>query len=181
MSVRTIRGTLATPGVRSGLSSLLAGTKLCAVASVAPDGGAHINTAYFAVSADLAFYFFSYPTSRHARFVRRNPRTAVAIYDSRQVWGRPDRGVQLFGTTRQLSGEAAKRAARVYARRFRGFRGWVRSASAAEGAFRLVPFGFTPRALTLFDERRFGSGVFVNVRIPRRKRRASSPRRRARS
>jgi uncharacterized protein YhbP (UPF0306 family) len=174
VSVRSVRGTLRTPDVRRSVETLLRGTKLCAIATVGPGPRAHVNTAYFAFGPDFALYFYSYPDSRHARHLQRNRTTAVAVFDSRQSWGGADRGLQLFGSTRPLSGLDAEVAARIYARRFRGFRTWVESTTRTDGTFRLVPFRFTPRSVTVFDERRLGGGTFVNVRLPNRSRRHAS-------
>jgi uncharacterized protein YhbP (UPF0306 family) len=174
VKVRSVAGTLATPGVRRSLLEILQQNDLCAVATVSPGRQAHVNTVYFAFGKDLALYFYSYPTSRHAQNLRRIGSTAVAVYDSRQSWGGSDKGLQLFGFARQATGKRATDAARIYGGRFPAFRTWVRSMEASEESFELVPYHFTPTELTVFDERRLGSGVFVHVRLPGR-----TPRRRA--
>ncbi|MCI4351029.1 MAG: pyridoxamine 5'-phosphate oxidase family protein [Thermoplasmata archaeon] len=166
MSVRTIAGSLATPKVRRSLSRILRGNVLASMATAGPRGQAHIHTAYFAYQPDLTLYFYSYPNSRHARYLHRHSSMAVAIFDSTQVWGRSDRGLQLFGRCRPARGKAVRAASDAYGRRFPGFRRWVRSLERVDGRFGLEPFRFTPRQLVLFDERVFGSGVFVRIALP---------------
>src|SRR5260370_31549135 len=71
---------------------------VCALATVWPGGRAHINHMYFAWSAGFDVVWMSDPQSRHSRNLLANPSAAVTVYDSHQTWGRPDRGIQLFGT-----------------------------------------------------------------------------------
>ncbi|MFY9716611.1 MAG: hypothetical protein WAK40_01560 [Thermoplasmata archaeon] len=92
---------------------------------------------------------------------------AVAIFDSHQRWGRPDCGVQLFGTCGEATGRMAEAASITYAKRFPGFEGWRAANEHDEGSFRLRPFRFRPRRAKLFDERKLGSGRFVEVTFPR--------------
>ena len=82
---------------------------------------------------------------------------AVSVYDSHQTWGRPDRGIQLFGEAREASGAMARDAERIYVRRFPGYRG---SEFGGYGFYR-----FRPRRLKLFDEDALGSGVFVTASL----------------
>jgi hypothetical protein len=133
------------------------------MSTVGARGRSHIHTAYFAYGPDLAIYFYSYATSHHARNLERNRSMAVAVFDSRQVWGRSDQGVQLFGYGRRLEGRQRELAASIYGRRFPGFRRWVHTLERTDGRFGLAPFRFTPSRLVLFDERAFGSGVFVRI------------------
>jgi uncharacterized protein YhbP (UPF0306 family) len=167
MSVRTVAGSLSAPKVRRSLFRILRSNLLCSMATVDPRGRAHIHTAYFAFGEDLAFYFYSYPDSRHARHLRHNASMAVTVFDSGQVWGGSDRGLQLKGRCHPVRGPRAEVAAKAYARRFPGFRAWVRSLERVDGRFELQPFRFAPTDVTLFDERVFGSGRFVRIAVPR--------------
>ena len=128
-------------------------SSLCSLATVTPDGRAHINHMYFAWTDHYEVIWFSDPESRHSRNLVRNSTAALTIYDSRQVNGRPDRGIQLFGSAGVARSDDAPR---VYRRRFRGLdtSGWT--------AYR-----FRPRTMKLFDERTFGPAVFVTARITR--------------
>jgi uncharacterized protein YhbP (UPF0306 family) len=134
---------------------LLDASRLCAIATVSPDGSAYINTAYFAVSPELDLVWMSEPQAQHSRNIREGGTAAVAVYDSAQTWGGPDRGIQLFGSARELAdpGEAEV----VYARRFPEYD------REKLGAYRF--YVFLPERIKLFDERALGGGVFVTARV----------------
>jgi uncharacterized protein YhbP (UPF0306 family) len=136
--------------------SLLDASTLCAIASV---GGkqAHVNTAYFAWGDGFRLIWLSEPGAKHSRNVRDNASVAIAVFDSHQAWGKPDRGIQLFGSTRELSGKSVEQAERIYGDRFPDFRRQDNSAYAF--------YGLRPRSLKLFDERTLGRGVFVTARV----------------
>jgi hypothetical protein len=68
---------------------------LCSLATVSTGGKAHINHMYFAWSGWFDVYWISDPDSIHSRNLLKNGTAAVTVYDSRQVWGKPDRGIQL--------------------------------------------------------------------------------------
>lgn len=113
---------------------------------------------YFASGAHYEVFWISDPDSLHSRNLARSSSAAVTIYDSHQVWGRLDRGIQLFGTAGAVNGRAANEAARAYARRFRDF--------DAEGND--LPFyRFRPRTLKLFDERALEGGTLVTAQVAR--------------
>jgi hypothetical protein len=97
----------------------------------------------------------SEPEAQHSRNIREHGTAAVAVYDSAQTWGRPDRGIQLFG----LAGEVADpgEAEALYARRFPEYD------REKLGAYRF--YLFRPDRIKLFDERELGGGVFVTARV----------------
>jgi uncharacterized protein YhbP (UPF0306 family) len=139
---------------------LLDASRLCAIASVSRRHGAHINTAYFAWAADFRCVWLSHPAAGHSSNIRANPSVAIAVYDSTQTWGNPDRGIQLFGTARELSGRAEQSALEVYVERFPEY-------SRDElGAYRL--YALRPRRMKLFDEQVLGAGAFVMARVGER-------------
>ena len=166
MAVRNERRKLRDRAVRRSLFGTLRRNVLCSMATVSPAGRAHINTAYFAWSPRVELFFYSYPTSHHGRNIARDGSMAVAVFESDQKWGRPDRGVQLFGTCSEAKGALARAAERWYVRRFPGYRRWREQSKQEEGGFTLRPYRFVARSARLFDERIFGGGVFVDVRIP---------------
>jgi uncharacterized protein YhbP (UPF0306 family) len=136
---------------------LLDASTLCAIATVAPNGRAHVNTAYFAWSADFNLVWLSEPRARHSRNIRATKSAAIAVYDSGQVWGRPDRGIQLLGTADEAIASAATDAQNLYAMRF---------PEHHEGALTAYRFyALRPQMIKLFDEQEFGTGVFVTARL----------------
>ena len=132
---------------------LVEASTLCAIATVAPDGGPYVNTAYFACMNDFRLVWLSHPDARHSQNLAERTRAAIVVYDSSQNWGKPDRGIQLFGEAREVGGSEAYEAARVYGRRFSEYE------KEDLGAYRF--YLFAPDQVKLFDEPEFGPGRFV--------------------
>jgi uncharacterized protein YhbP (UPF0306 family) len=138
---------------------LLDASTLCAVSTVSGSGSAHVHTAYFAWTLELDIVWLSDPSARHSRNLRANQSAAIAVYDSNQTWGEPDRGIQLFGSARELVGRAAREAEGVYVKRF------PRLAQTDLGAYRF--YRVRSRRIKVFDELAFGQGVFVTATMRR--------------
>jgi uncharacterized protein YhbP (UPF0306 family) len=138
---------------------LLKASTLCSIASVCDDGRPHINTAYFAWNKQMDIFWMSEPEAQHSRNVRRSGAIAIAVYDSGQVWGSPDRGIQLFGDADELEREAEGEARAVYKRRFSAF------SDADYGVYRF--YRCRPRQVKLFDEHALGDATFVIARVDR--------------
>jgi uncharacterized protein YhbP (UPF0306 family) len=157
MAIQRSKRPLGERRVRAITRRLLEASPLCAIATVAHSGRAYVNTAYFAWTPELHVIWLSEPRAQHSRNVRENRSAAVAVYDSSQTWGKPDRGIQLFGSARELAGQAARDAERAYARRFRDYR------DSELPAYRF--YELRPQRLKLFDERTLGRGTFVTARV----------------
>jgi uncharacterized protein YhbP (UPF0306 family) len=149
--IRRSRRRVSATRLRTVAEELLEASTLCAISTVAPSGRAHANTAYFAWAPDLRIVWLSEPRARHSRNLRANPSVAVAVFDSHQTWGKPDRGIQLFGTARPGSDDS------VYAARFSEYEGFE--------AYR--PYELVPNRVKLFDERALGAATFVTARVTR--------------
>jgi uncharacterized protein len=132
---------------------LMEASPLCSLATVSPGGRAHINHMYFAWNDRFDVFWISDPDSVHSRNLGRNASAAVTVYASNQVWGRPDRGIQLFGTAGLARGTEAQRA---YSRRFRDFDPETND---------LPYYRFRPRSVKLFDERSLAPGTLVTARV----------------
>jgi uncharacterized protein YhbP (UPF0306 family) len=152
VTIRRSQRPVAAARIRRVARELLEASPLCAIATATRDGRAHVNTAYFAWASDLRIVWISDPRATHSRNLRANPSAAVAVYDSAQKWGEPDRGIQLFGA----AGEGGPDAGDVYATRFPDYE---------EGAYRC--YELRPRRLKLFEERALGAGTFVTARVTR--------------
>ena len=139
--------------LRAITEELLDASTLCAIATVGRESRAHVNTAYFAWTPDLHLIWLSDPAAAHSRNLRASSSTAAAVYDSAQMWGEPDRGIQLFGA----AGEAGDDRETAYAARFPGFE------DSRRGAYRF--YELAPRRVKLFHESVFGAGTFVTARI----------------
>ena len=143
--------------LRTLASRLLDASRLCAIATTSPTGGAHVNTAYFAWGPGCEIVWLSDPASGHSRNLRRRPSAAITVYDSRQRWAEPDRGIQLFGSARELRGRDAEAAERTYALRFPAYE------HGEHAEFRF--YRLRPRRVKLFDETALGGGVFVTATV----------------
>jgi uncharacterized protein YhbP (UPF0306 family) len=159
MAIRELKRPVAAARLSAIARELLAASSLCAIATIAPGGRAHINTAYFAWTDDFELVWLSEPRSRHSRNLLANPTAALAVYDSAQSWGGFDRGIQLFGRARHSEGRIAERAFETYAARFPNFR------EGRQRAYAL--YLFRPRRLKLFDEQALGGGTFVTAAVSR--------------
>jgi uncharacterized protein YhbP (UPF0306 family) len=136
--------------------SLLDASTLCAISTVAERGRAHVNTAYFAWTADLDLVWLSHPRAKHSQNVRRNGSVAIAVFDSAQSWGKPDHGIQVLGSAEETEDEDLEA---VYAARFADYR---------RGRFSAYRFYVCrPRRVKLFDERELGAATFVTARVGR--------------
>jgi hypothetical protein len=138
---------------------LLDASALCAIATTTPDGRPHVNTAYFARAEAFDLVWLSEPAAQHSINLRANRSAAIAVYDSTQRWGGSDRGIQLFGSARELPRRSVTDAERAYSRRFRAYE------HGELAAYRF--YVFRPTSVKLFDERSFGAGVFVTARVGR--------------
>jgi uncharacterized protein YhbP (UPF0306 family) len=157
MAIERSKRRVAATRIATTARELLDASTLCTIATVTSSGRAHINTAYFAWSSDLEIVWLSEPRATHSRNLRANSSAAIAVYDSRQTWGEPDRGIQLFGSAHETEGEQADKAQTLYAKRFPRF------ADIDLSAYRF--YRFRPRRLKLFDERTLGRATFVTARV----------------
>ena len=137
---------------------LMNASPLGALATVAPRGRAYISHMYFAWTDSFDVCWISDPESVHSRNLVRNSSAAVTIYDSRQVWGRLDRGIHLFGAAAEVAGRRAREAEQAYAARFPSYDG-------LDDSLRL--YRFRPRTMQLFDERSLEGGTLVTVKVTR--------------
>src|SRR6266508_4560196 len=96
MAIEQSKRRIAAGRIATTARRLLDASALCAIATVAPDGRAHVNTAYFAWSLEFELVWMSDPSAKHSRNIRTNDTIAIAVYDSTQTWGTADRGIQLF-------------------------------------------------------------------------------------
>jgi uncharacterized protein YhbP (UPF0306 family) len=155
MTIERSRRRVAAAQLKSLAADLLEASTLCAISTVGPRGRAYVNTAYFAWAPDLRIVWLSEPGAQHSRNLRTNGSAAIAVYDSGQAWGKPDRGIQLFGDA-WAGGEDADA---IYAERF------VRYEPSRFADYRF--YELVPRQVKLFDERALGSATFVTARVTR--------------
>ena len=112
---------------------------------------------YFAWTSRFEVVWISDPDSRHSRNLLTDSSAAITVFDSHQTWGRPDRGIQLFGTASAVSGRAAREAELVYSARFPSYDPTVADSYPI--------YRFRPREVKLFYERVLGDGTLVTARV----------------
>lgn len=137
------------------------------MATVTPEGVAHINTAYFSYSDKLELYFWSHPESLHCRNLRNNGSMAMTIFSTLQPWSSPGQGVQLFGTCETISGSSADEAERSYGGRFEGYDDWKATLKSDNLGRQYRFYRFNVAAVKILDEKSLGDGVFVRASIRR--------------
>ena len=116
----------------SAVRRILDRNPLCSMATRSEAGVLTINAAYFAVGPGLELYFLSNPRSSHCRNLAHAGHVAVAVFDSRQEWGEPHAGLQLYGGP--VPPGHAEQARSLYAARFpRYFDFVLRAGEASEG------------------------------------------------
>jgi uncharacterized protein YhbP (UPF0306 family) len=157
MAITRSKRPVAAARMAAAAGRLLDASALCAIATASPNGRAHINTAYFAWSPDFNVVWLSEPRARHSKNLEANRSAAIAVFDSNQTWGKPDRGVQLFGSARAATRRTADGARAAYGRRFPDY--------DAEELSAYLPYEFRARRVKLFDEPELGAGVFVTARV----------------
>ncbi len=157
MGIRRSSRPVARARIERAAFGLLDSSTLCAISTVSARGAAHVNTAYFAWSPEFDMVWLSDPAARHSRNIRTRSTTAIAVYDSRQAWDNPDRGIQLLGAARQLPKRETAAAEQLYAARFPAY------AAADLGAYRF--YRFRARRVKLIDEVLLGTGVFVTASV----------------
>jgi uncharacterized protein YhbP (UPF0306 family) len=153
MTIKHSKRPVSSARITALVERLLEASTLCAIATVSADGRAHISTAYFAWSPKLDLVWLSEPSAKHSRNVGAGGTAAVAVYDSNQSWGKPDRGIQLFGSASETIGAAAADAETLYTNRFPDY------PREDLNAYRF--YVFHPFRLKLFDERELGAGRSV--------------------
>ncbi len=152
--------------MRKSVFRILRESALCSMATVKRTGQAHINTAFFAYSDQLEFYFLSDPHSIHCRNLSSNRSMAMSIFHSSQKWDQSGRGLQLFGRCSEAKGPRVAEAERVYGRRFPAYTKWIKSASedvrrqaSQLRAYRF--YRFLPRMVKVMDEAEYGGAIFL--------------------
>jgi uncharacterized protein YhbP (UPF0306 family) len=159
MPIERSRRPLSSARIAATARRLLDASTLCAIATVSPRSGAHVNTAYFAWTEAFEVVWLSDPAATHSRNLEAHPSAAIAVYDSNQVWGRADRGIQLFGAARGVAARRSSDVRDAYVRRFSAY------SDEEAGGYRF--YVLRPRRVKVFDERELGLGVFVTATVRR--------------
>jgi uncharacterized protein YhbP (UPF0306 family) len=152
--------------VRQNLLRILNSSPLCSIATVTPEGQAHINTAFFSYSEGLELYFWSHPHSLHCRNLLTNSSMAMTVFSTQQPWIGPGKGVQLFGIGALTSDSAAEEAERSYRERFEDYGKWKASVTENDLARQYRFYRFEVAAIKILDEKNWGD-LWVRASVSR--------------
>lgn len=104
-------------GLKGAITAYLDTHRHCALATVTPEGKAHISTVSY-VNQGLDIYFMTDPSSRKARNIECCPSIAMAVTEDYLDWD-DIRGVHLSGTAEWIKDEAGlKKAQKLFADKF---------------------------------------------------------------
>lgn len=153
----------------SAVSRILDGNPLCSMATRSEAGVLDINAAFYSFSAELELFFLSHPASVHCRNLVHVGHLAVAVFDSRQQWGRPHAGLQLYGRGGPVPPEDGERARDSYAARFPSYFDFVLRAGGDQesdaGFASLRFYRCVPTRIKILDEQEFGEEVYVTANV----------------
>lgn len=173
--MKTVARNISDPRLRSTITRILKDTELCSMATLDRRNRPHINTAYFSYRGldDLEIFFLSDIESNHCKNLSRNPSMAMTIFRSNQAWDGPGRGLQLFGACARTESELARKAEKVYSKRFPSYAKWMSSTRRDEKKLgeQLLSYRFyrfLPRRVKVLDEAVYGGAVFITTTFSRK-------------
>ncbi len=161
MSVTLVSPDYPSERLYNSIVRLLAANKLCSIATLGENREVHINTAFFGFGDDLDLHFLSNPASVHCQNLIRSPQAAIAVFDSRQIWGAAHKGLQLFGFCALAAGIEEQIASELYSSRFPPYMEFRDRLS------HLRFYRFTTAAVKVLDEDEFGEEVIVSAEVVR--------------
>lgn len=144
---------------------ILEANTLCTLATINKNGTPHANTAYYAVDSDLNIYLLTEPSTQHSQNIARNKNLAMTIFESKQPWGKPHRGLQLGGVCGQVSAKDQEKVFTVYATKHPELLNLVRTSSRLlkelESRFYMVNTTW----IKLIDEQKYGMETHFLIQL----------------
>ena len=141
---------------------------LCAMATVNPDGAAHVNTAFYCVDEEWRVFFVSADDAQHTKNLGARSSMAVAVYASSQDWDDWKAGVQLFGRCAVAHGRDAVVGGKLYRTKFPAYGDWLDGIQGTvEEARAPTLFVFVPESLKILQEEALGEETFVTISLVR--------------
>lgn len=152
--------------INQSIAEILKSNVLFSMASIKDKKESWINTAYFAYSNKLIFYFLTPPTTQHSKNIKHNDSVALSVFDTHQVVTGKKRGLQIFGTCHRATGKEIGEGIQVYGKRFTGFRERIHTPDDFE-KFKMESriYVIVPHAIKIFDEVNFGEEKWVTVEV----------------
>jgi uncharacterized protein YhbP (UPF0306 family) len=161
MSLKTLDKDAETEQVKESIGEALSENKLLSMSTVNEEKP-HINTAFYAFDNKFNLYILTPPETEHGENIDRNSLVAVDIHDSHQKWTDDKQGLQIFGKAKKA--EKPSKALKLYKKRFSEMEE-VASNTDELDQIDSVFYKIAPERIKIFDEPRFGTETWVNVRI----------------
>ena len=136
------------------ISKYFEAPELMVVAS-SQDNKPHTSTVFFCFDDDLNIYFLSAVKRRHSQEILKNPNVSVAIANHGVKWGGVMKGLQIEGTCAALTGEEARKAFQIYAKRFPKAKVLEEEFSGRSGKGNHRVWKVVPSKIKVWDERKY--------------------------
>ncbi len=153
--------------LNESIKEIIEQNKLLSLATVTPSGKAHINTLYYAYDDKLRLYVITDPKSDHSLNLLKNKSAAVSIFKSNQKFWKDDlQGLQMFGKCYKTKLLQMPKGTTKFLKRFPLFKDLVKKPKDfAKKAVGVKLYTIEVKRIKLFDEKRFGEEVFINLKI----------------
>ena len=163
-----VRGSENPTLVKKCLTSILEKTMLCSISTINSDMSPHINTAFFTFDPEYNLYILSQPSAKHSGNVERNPKASVTVFETKQEWGGPLIGIQLFGKMEITEDSELAAAQDLYGDRFPSYREWLNSLPDQERSSMDSRFYvFIPEEFKMLYDPEFGEEHYVEGTVIR--------------
>lgn len=147
------------------IQKILEDNILLSMASI-KDTSSWINAAYYCFDKKFNFYILVDPATEHAKNTKSNNSVALAIFDSRQTWDEPKRGLQIFGQCKRATLLELPTAIKLYTKKFASFSQFIKHPDDfAKNALTSRFYKIEVNSLKLFDETNFGEEEFIELKI----------------
>lgn len=150
--------------INSSIESILKSNSLGAMSSI-NGSKSYVNTAYFVYSNDLVLYFLSQPTDIHVSNITNNSSVAVAIWETPDNWGENLRGLQLFGTCKQLSlGKELLDGMKLFIKKFPAFKSIIKHPGEFADGVASRMYAIRISSVKILDEPQFGRRKYITLK-----------------
>lgn len=147
--------------VKQSIREIISENQLLSMATIA-DEKPHINTCFYCFDEDLNLYILTPPDTLHGQNLEENDSIAVDIHDSHQEWTDDKQGLQIFGNAEKA--EEVEKALELYLDRYSEL-GEFASNKEELAELDSIFYKIEPERIKVFDEPRFGTETWVNVRF----------------
>ena len=153
--------------LNESLFDIIKSNKLLSMATITNGNVAHINTAYYAFDNKMTLYIITDPKSQHSINVKENKSVAASIFNSHLTFWEDDmQGVQLFGKCYKTQLMQLPKGTSCFIKRFPVFKELVtKPEDFVKKAVIVKLYTIEVSRIKLFDEKRFGEEIFIELVI----------------